>query len=864
LIHNPAANWTLFDGDEEGAMEGGMSYTLEEFTNSRCNSIVESDYIAISDQNIKAFLTPSGIAAKVTNEMTHLRFNKDGLGYVVGFRIKRKVILNGQQTTEYHNYVQCLTKETNTGGTTARTTFRGYINCSLFGDGSEQIKQSDNWLDAKQIINSNGGFYPLSEPTIGQEVYGHGHMILSSGGPINSCDCHFRFDYTQYEGNQNWVGNTSSLPLYIPYFNSTTYIDCPEDCQNIINQIPGDIGGQIYAFLKQYAQDHQLEELMALSNFIGGLVEEKAFAFYGHELQHTGVQRNMSLDVLKFLRDHQIFTIDQFNTYFPKHTDYARDCDIIFSTTELRKNIPSNYNEKTLDHVRPGHQYEYSHADLVKRKNLLIGNLTVLYTAIRNFENSQEAVPISLKDGTEQYIAIFGTNHAMFSWMQYFFNVAADVYDPVAAGQVIRKFSIFFNPGSLNDAQKFLKLKEATEVIKVKLETVRADKISEAVDNIADEALQSIAQQVKSSQTAILDIELNHIDQKLYIYSPRPTGPGKGGFENIATLEKRDNSDFLIIKDNEFYPTDQFPNFSGIKIQADHIISSRGEYLEKVELVTKEDGTIVFRAAVDGIRNQLKAIGASDELIARIKSIDQAQVLTDDILSKRELLDFFEGRVNGVKAWEIISDSELRLIIVNLEKVDKHLRQGIHLEDEIATAFQAATDKATWFNDLSFHILRKANSKAEYINPSGNLLKWSNQHPNSITQSIQSALNSSRSTGKYYEGKVASYLQQQGMSIEGFGLKVNNITTSNIAGDIDVMGANFIIEVKKSYSSFSQGQVDKFVDSSLSNYLNPYGKDALLYIDEIMTELQKADVLSKIPSKVTLVNSLNELKQAIQ
>lgn len=102
------------------------------------------------------------------------------------------------------------------------------------------------------------------------------------------------------------------------------------------------------------------------------------------------------------------------------------------------------------------------------------------------------------------------------------------------------------------------------------------------------------------------------------------------------------------------------------------------------------------------------------------------------------------------------------------------------------------------------------------------------------------------------------------MSIEGFGLKVNNITTSNIAGDIDVVGANFIIEVKKSYSSFSQGQVDKFVDSSLSNYLNPYGKDALLYIDETMTELQKTDVLSKIPSKVTLVNSLNELKQAIQ
>ncbi|MFT6204396.1 MAG: hypothetical protein ACI9V1_002143 [Spirosomataceae bacterium] len=77
------------------------------------------------------------------------------------------------------------------------------------------------------------------------------------------------------------------------------------------------------------------------------------------------------------------------------------------------------------------------------------------------------------------------------------------------------------------------------------------------------------------------------------------------------------------------------------------------------------------------------------------------------------------------------------------------------------------------------------------------------------------------------------------------------------------MDASNIIEVKKSYSSFSQGQVDKFVDTSLPNYLNPYGKNALLYIDEAMTAAQKADVLSKIPSNVTLVNSLDELGQAL-
>ena len=258
------------------------------------------------------------------------------------------------------------------------------------------------------------------------------------------------------------------------------------------------------------------------------------------------------------------------------------------------------------------------------------------------------------------------------------------------------------------------------------------------------------------------------------------------------------------------------------------------------------------------------------EAMAYLKSLDDPALIAkmdeDLIIGSKEFLEFIsEKGVDGVKSWKVLFDDDaLRVVTGNLEKVDNHLAKGIHLEDEMEAAFKVAADKAKWVDDIGYNVLRKANNKAEYINPSNSLLKWTDQHPSSISQSIQSALNSPPSGGKFYEGKVADYMQQQGRNIDGFGLKVNNSTSGNIAGDIDVMDASNIIEVKKSYSSFSEGQVDKFVDTSLPNYLNPYGKNALLYIDEAMTATQKADVLSKIPSNVTLVNSLDELGQALQ
>ena len=195
------------------------------------------------------------------------------------------------------------------------------------------------------------------------------------------------------------------------------------------------------------------------------------------------------------------------------------------------------------------------------------------------------------------------------------------------------------------------------------------------------------------------------------------------------------------------------------------------------------------------------------------------------------------------------------------EVIKNHISKGVHSADDITTGLSNATDKQKWLDDLADGVYRNGN-KAEYVNPSGNVLKWTDQSPKSINQSINSAL-VSKDPGKLIEGKVASFVKDQGKDVEGFGLKIQNSTTGQTAGDIDILTKNEIIEVKKSASSFKEGQVDKFTDSLLPNFLNPHGRKAILYIDEPLTAIQKANILTKVPDNVTLVNSLGELSKIL-
>ncbi len=162
----------------------------------------------------------------------------------------------------------------------------------------------------------------------------------------------------------------------------------------------------------------------------------------------------------------------------------------------------------------------------------------------------------------------------------------------------------------------------------------------------------------------------------------------------------------------------------------------------------------------------------------------------------------------------------------------------------------------------------KTGNKIDYTNPAAKLLKWTEQSVGDIDNAILTAKNLDATNpanfGRIVEAKVGDFVKLQ-KQVDGYALKIKRANNS-IAGDIDVSTIDELIEVKKSFSAWSgkKNQVNKFVNSSLDDFLNPYNKKVILYIDETLTTSQKATIISYIPNNVTLVNSLSELQSVLK
>ncbi|MGG4192231.1 hypothetical protein SAMN04488689_101584 [Paenibacillus sp. cl6col] len=91
---------------------------------------------------------------------------------------------------------------------------------------------------------------------------------------------------------------------------------------------------------------------------------------------------------------------------------------------------------------------------------------------------------------------------------------------------------------------------------------------------------------------------------------------------------------------------------------------------------------------------------------------------------------------------------------------------------------------------------------------------------------------------------------------------------NSLAGDLDVVTKDEIIEVKKSIKAITDiEQFDKYVNPNNGSYFNPHQKKVILYIEKPLTNVHPNDLkkLQKIKSKgVTIVNSLDELKEALK
>jgi hypothetical protein len=238
---------------------------------------------------------------------------------------------------------------------------------------------------------------------------------------------------------------------------------------------------------------------------------------------------------------------------------------------------------------------------------------------------------------------------------------------------------------------------------------------------------------------------------------------------------------------------------------------------------------------------------------------DRADKFLKDL--QKEGDDFLQKFVDDpdlMEAWEVAaSDPNLRVVIGNLENISNHLSRNVHTADELKVAFDAATDKAKWIDDVGLGIVRKPNRNAEFVNPSGNMLKWQ-EEANVPAKAADILGNPNAPASARLEADIAQYIHQNKPPVTGLSIKVKRANNSS-AGDLDVYTDTHLLEVKTGSGSVNYSQFDKYVDPNHPEYMNPYGKNVVLYIENPMTPSVKATVESNLPSEVSVVNSRSDL-----
>jgi len=284
--------------------------------------------------------------------------------------------------------------------------------------------------------------------------------------------------------------------------------------------------------------------------------------------------------------------------------------------------------------------------------------------------------------------------------------------------------------------------------------------------------------------------------------------------------------------------------FSGV---ADGVIGEVTEYPQLIKL----GYDVVAKSEVrQGLWNGIKNI--TPESVKNVSVDFYEQKKANYTSDKSYLVNHTVGQ-DGVTVVSIVMGAGF------FKKGTDGLKEGI--EDTGKKLIKKETDEVV---DVLGKIVKNGN-KIEYTNPAGKVLKWSEQNAKDIENSIQSALKRSTTDGKYIEGKVADFIKNDGKSIDGFGLSIDR-KIGGQAGDVDILTKNEMIEVKKSFAAWSgkKDQIKKFVDTSMEDFLNPYNKKVIIYIDEPLTVTQKAAILDYVPKNVSLVNSLDELKKILK
>ncbi len=421
-IHNPEVVIGWFEDDEE------FAYTNDDIITFGVSKI---------DLNKYGFMTPSGVGFLLPPSVEKVRCHKvSGALYEFDY--------NGQTYT----YVEV-------GG----RGFSGYLSKEKIKDLGLTIGTIVSKELQVRITSNRFDIYEMDEGKIALAVV----QEFVNFDYFSDCICAYKWTYKSIGNAIYSTSKFGTIPAEAEKFQCVG-----SECD--LSDISDGPGGKLQLFVLRENREKnislsekQSQDLSDLIKWLDDTVRGLDFAFY---IKGSGLlqdKESIKDEILKYIYNNNLLTISAFKDHF--HISFSRDVHIIFSTVELRKGIPDNYNEKSEDYVNGG-KYEYSLDDLRYREMYSHEN-DILFKAILAYERNQDAQPIATHENYKQYVAQFGTNSAMFAWAEY----TARTSKPLLEAYMIYRFvpQILAQLGTkatLNHAVKKLSRKQVDDFVK--------------------------------------------------------------------------------------------------------------------------------------------------------------------------------------------------------------------------------------------------------------------------------------------------------------------------------------------------------------------------------------------------------------
>lgn len=426
-IHDPENMIALFQDEEEGhyrTTEGSMAISVATLSNNNPENFF-SKY---------GFLTGSGAIIDLSSSVTKLLYSKQS-GVLDGFYVG----------------------ETRYKAVFADNEFLGYLS-------DEDRTNITGVATIEKLAKIEIDRFPIHKSEISKK--GFGGIQETTGGTVYAkCLTTYSWDLS---GNTAKIYDLAREEVKIKIWESEELDRYGSECEDNADVGVG-IGGQYYRGItrlhkkngKEFTTD-KLQDIQKTADYLSQLLDLKSFAFFTDDQesysylkpfnwnQEGYTNSRFSEEQIQFFYDHQLFSTADFDGekgdsgYFDFHSP-SRDFDIIFSSVDLWKDIPDDYNANSYDYIRKSSPYQYSFRDLAKRYELFHSPeaWSTFITLITEAEGKGYAEAISLQDGSAQFIEMVGTNAGYAFIAKYASEYAKDIMSVYFLNQLSAQYGVF-------------------------------------------------------------------------------------------------------------------------------------------------------------------------------------------------------------------------------------------------------------------------------------------------------------------------------------------------------------------------------------------------------------------------------------